>query len=251
MKKDTKNKKKSKFLEFFSVLWSSERGRALLFFCFYALFFIFVASFVRTSHHVASSFPKDEYNQSKQKDNSYSYHFTLIEKENYHFRYLVTVGEDVSLYEGDRLDKKELFTTSHNFLVTSYYRDGDLFVKKQNDLWISSDNPYLFSEFYSVSTIQKVLKQASLSSRTEYSSGEYELKFTISTKLLLKVLTGEDIMLSDDLNEVVLLLDHTQNVVSVRYDLTNYYTYIQKIPQKLHLEFQYSKFGDILEIAKP
>ena len=58
-------------------------------------------------------------------------------------------------------------------------------------------------------------------------------------------------MLSDDLNEVVLLLDHTQNVVSVRYDLTNYYTYIQKIPQKLHLEFQYSKFGDILEIAKP
>ncbi len=249
MKKEVKNKKKSKVREYLSLLWSTEKGRAFLFFSFYALFFIFVIAFVRTSHSSLTTSKENE--KETPKELPYSYQLSLLEKENYHYRYLVTMGEDVSLYEGDKMGKKELFTVTHLALSTSYYRDGDLFVKNSNHLWTVADNPYLFHEFYSISTIDEILKKAKFSSRTEYSNGEYELKFTISTKLLYQVLTGEDIIDGDAFNEIILLLDQNYNVVSIRYDLTNYYTYLQKVPQKLLLELSYFQFGEISEIVKP
>lgn len=245
--KEKKKKSKNKVLETIKMLSSSERGRAFLFFGFYIVFFFVVILLVRASHNAPVREPQIK------KEVTYSYRLENLEKKNYHYKYLSTIGEDVFLYEGDRLENKELFQVTTAGNVDHYYRDGELFIKNENNTWIVSDTPYLLQDFYEVENIKKILEEAEFIAKTEYKNKNLELKFSISTKALIKCLMKErnPSTLEEGTNEIVLTLDGEKNVKRIEYDLTEFYQTVYQLPKKVFLELTYSNEGLIKEIERP
>jgi len=245
--KEKKKKSKNKVLETIKMLSGSERGRAFLFFGFYIVFFFVVILLVRASHNAPVREPQIK------KEVTYSYRLENLEKKNYHYKYLSTIGEDVFLYEGDRLENKELFQVTTAGNVDHYYRDGELFIKNENNTWIVSDTPYLLQDFYEVENIKKILEEAEFIAKTEYKNKNIELKFSISTKALIKCLMKErnPSTLEEGTNEIVLTLDGEKNVKRIEYDLTEFYQTVYQLPKKVFLELTYSNEGLIKEIERP
>lgn len=243
--KEPKSEKKKKIT--LKELYATEKGRALLFFGFYFVFFFVVILLLRTSRSATNEENKKTYDMKV----TYSYQLELLKQENYHYKYLTTVGENVFLYEGDRYDQKESFTVTGNGSVMNYFRDGDLFIKQENGLWNMADNPYLLPEFYEIDKIQAILEKAKFVSKTQYENGESELKFAISSEKLQELLTGQEINLPTDTNEILLKLDSSKNVVAMEYDLTSYETNQFKIPTKAEIELTFSNFGKIKKIERP
>lgn len=244
---EKKKKRKNKVIEAIKNLSSTERGRAVLFFGFYLIFFFVVIVLVRTSHNAPT-----RTNETIQKTVSYSYNLERLEKRNYHFKYLSTIGEDIILYEGDRFQTKEFFQVMTNALVNYYYRDGELFIKQENTSWVVSDTPYVLDAFYDVDMIGQILEKAEFIAKTEYNNTKLELQFRISTKELIKLFKLQDIpIINEEQNEIVLELDQDKNIERIEYDLTNFYTTAYQVPKKVFIEMTYSNFGKVKEIEKP
>lgn len=227
-------------------LFATEKGRALLFFGFYAIFFFVVIILIRTSHN---NMPKKE--KEYKIEVSYDYKLDQLESKNYHYKYLATIGNNVVLYEGNCKNSKELFSVFTNGITTNYYRDGDLFIKQELNSWSVADNPYALAEFYEVEMLSKILEASKFISKTDFQAGNHELKFSIATGKLLKILTNQTVNIPDDSNEIILKTDDNKNVYALEYNLTNYYSYCQQMPVNATLEFSYSEFGKIKEIEKP
>ncbi len=241
----TKEPKKSKNV--LKELYQTENGKTLFFFCFYAIFFLIVIILVRTSHNN----PQKQQPKEIKKEVTYSYKLDLLEAENYHYKYLATIGENVFLYEGDRYQAKELFTVTSYNIINNYYRDGDLFIKQENALWEIADNPYLLNQFYEVEAIKEILKVAQFVAKKEYKNGTVELEFEISSANLTKLISDQEKEIPEDINKIVIRLDKNKNIEYIEYDLTNYYSKETQIQTKAILELSYSNFGKVKEIEKP
>lgn len=245
MAKKEKKAKKSKGI--IKELYSTEKGRSLLFFGFYIIFFVAVAILMRSMHEVAST---NNNNKELKTEVTYRYHLEKIQAENYHYKYLSTVGDNVSLFEGDRSETKELFTMTTNGTISKYFRDGELFVKEAEGVWVASDTPYLLEEFYEVDTIEEILNQANFISKTEYERGGGSLTFKISNAKLIKIIEKKE-ALETEQNEIILNLDKDKNIEKIEYNLTAYGTYLMKTITPVKMEITYSNFGEIKEIEKP
>lgn len=243
---EKKPKKNSNHKVNWKDLFATEKGRALLFFCFYAIFFFVVIILIRISHN---NMPKKE--REYKIEVSYDYKLDQLESKNYHYKYLATIGNNIALYEGNCENSKELFSIITNGIIMNYYRDGDLFIKQESNSWSIADNPYALAEFYEIETLAKLLEASKFISKTDFQTGNHELKFSITTKKLLEILAKQDVNIPDDYNEIVLKTDDNKNVYALEYDLTNYYSYCQQMPINATLEFSYSEFGKIKGIEKP
>lgn len=232
-------------------LFASERGKSLLFFGFYAIFFFVVIILVRTSHSTSSHVSNKE--KQYKIEVSYEYKLDQLENKNYHYKYLTTIDSSVVLYEGNRTNSKELFSVTTSGTTMNYFRDGDLFIKQEGMNWLVADTPYAMGEFYDIENISRILSEAQFISKTEYKDGSRELKFSITTSKLVKLLTNQMTNTEEDYNEIIIKIDSDKNVYGVEYDLTNYctYSYQRKEPMKAILELSYSEFGKIKEIEKP
>lgn len=244
MAKKEKKDKKSKGI--IKELYNTEKGRSLLFFGFYIVFFVAIAILMRSMHEVAST----NNNKELKTEVTYRYHLEKMKEENYHYKYLSTLGDSISLFEGDRNASKELFTMTTNGMISKYFRDGELFITEKEGSWIACDSPYLLEKFYEVDTIEDILDQATFISKTEYERGGSSLAFKISNKKLIKIIEKKE-TLEEEQNEIIVILDKNKNIEKIEYNLTAYGTYLAKVITPVKIEITYSNFGEIKEIEKP
>ena len=216
------------------------RGKAVLFFGIYFIFFIGLAIFSRVAGTGNSITPQLSVSP-------YTYSLEQIANHNYHYQYQYLIDGSTLTFEGDRNNNKSLFSDG----VISYYQKDDLFMKSQDGLWIKCDNPYIFPLLLDDSVLNTIISSATYVSKTELATGEEEINLQITTTTLVKILDGLDVDLDDPVNTIQLKKDSSGEVVEVRYDFTSYALYHGRCSSSFQLILSYSNFGNVKEIQDP
>ena len=216
------------------------RGKAVLFFGIYFIFFIGLAIFSRVAGTGNSITPQLSVSP-------YTYSLEQIANHNYHYQYQYLIDGSTLTFEGDRNNNKSLFTDG----IVSYYQKDDLFMKNQDGLWIKCDNPYIFPLLLDDSVLNTIISSATYISKTELATGEEEINLQITTTTLVKILDGLDVDLDDPVNTIQLKKDNSGEVVEVHYDFTSYALYHGRCSSSFQLILSYSNFGNVKEIQDP
>ena len=230
------NESRDKVMAFLKI----PRGKAVLFFGIYFIFFIGLAIFSRVAGTGNSITPQLSVSP-------YTYSLEQIANHNYHYQYQYLIDGSTITFEGDRNNNKSLFSDG----VISYYQKDDLFMKSQDGLWIKCDNPYIFPLLLDDSVLNTIISSATYVSKTELATGEEEINLQITTTTLVKILDGLDVDLDDPINTIQLKKDSSGEVVEVRYDFTSYALYHGRCSSSFQLILSYSNFGNVKEIQDP
>ena len=234
------NKKSNESRDKVMAFLKTPRGKAVLFFGIYFIFFIGLAIFSRVAGTGNSITPQLSVSP-------YTYSLEQIANHNYHYQYQYLIDGSTITFEGDRNNNKSLFSDG----VISYYQKDDLFMKSQDGLWIKCDNPYIFPLLLDDSVLHTIISSDTYVSKTELATGEEEINLQITTTTLVKILDGLDVDLDDPVNTIQLKKDSSGEVVEVRYDFTSYALYHGRCSSSFQLILSYSNFGNVKEIQDP
>ena len=234
------NKKSNESRDKVMAFLKTPRGKAVLFFGIYFIFFIGLAIFSRVAGTGNSITPQLSVSP-------YTYSLEQIANHNYHYQYQYLIDGSTITFEGDRNNNKSLFSDGG----ISYYQKDDLYMKSQDGLWIKCDNPYIFPLLLDDSVLNTIISSATYVSKTELATGEEEINLQITTTTLVKILDGLDVDLDDPVNTIQLKKDSSGEVVEVRYDFTSYALYHGRCSSSFQLILSYSNFGNVKEIQDP
>lgn len=244
-----KNKKENtnnvrNFIEVVKELRKTNQGRAILFFGFYAIFFIVVLFLIKFCRGNPISNMEINVNQK------YYLNTSAIENNNYHFNYTVIIDSGSYVYDGDRSNDKELFTITTNTGVDSYYCSNSNCLKKVNNIYIKSDDPFILSYFLEGSNVSTLSDKATYVSSTNNADNSRNYKFEISTTSLVKIVNGQIIDIADATNTISAATDTEGNINDIEYGISSYTKYLNT-SSNTTISLKYSNFGKIKEISKP
>ena len=229
--------------ELIKRLKSTDRGRALLFFCVYLLFFLFVFIFMKTADRV-------HLNRSDfETGNQVSFNVEKIKNNNYSYKYTVTIDVNDYLFTGKRNKDYELLEYQDNKYFINHSDNGVL--KYENNQWVNSNNPNDFSDFVDADNILELAENSTYLSKTDYESGKVTYSYEISTTTIEKIINNVDIDLDDKPNELVFSTDEDGNVISIKMKLDSYGKYKGNCKKYLDIEIEYDDFGKIKDIDNP
>ena len=242
---DEENKKKNNKTNFsakdFSEFIKTPKGKALLFFGIYLIFFVCLSIF----SHVGERLPvlgSTDLNLDQPK-----YNIEAIKDDNYSFSYQYNVDGNIYNYHGEEMNHKARFSDG----VTNYYKSSDIFMREQDGIWIKCDAPYMLPRITESSVIEELLNKATYISKTELASGEESYNLQISTPTLAKVLDGEDIDIDDPVNTILLKENSDGDTYEIQYDFSDYAKYKGLVSNNLNITLSYSDFGQIENVEEP
>lgn len=247
-KKSGKKKQTEGQLGFFSLiknLTKTPRGRGILFFAGYFVFFIilfFVLRFGSRGEVIGTGYEKGK---------PYQFSIGQLLNQNYHFKHQILWDMQTFEYDGQRNQKQETFTRFDGSQTISYYRSQNEYLQQINGIWIKADNPYYFSEFFDENMISDILNQATYVSKTEYESGKTIYHFQISTATLVSLFSHDMIDIEDEPNDITVHVDSSLEVTELVFSLTSYCKYLGYCTDKLQIHSQYDDYGNIKEIVNP
>lgn len=223
-----------------SQFLKTPRGKGIAFFAIYFVFFIVLSILARVSgtgdvigSHLSAS--------------PYSYNMSSINAGNYNFNYRYLIDRKTITYSGSRNGDVSTFSDG----VIEYYQNDALFMKNQNGIWIKCDSPYIFSDLLDSKTIEKILNSSTYVSKTELATGEEAINFQITTTTLVKLLDGIEVDLDDPANTIQLRKDKDGEIVTIKYDISNYAIYKGQATNQFMLTLSYSDFGKVEKIKEP
>ena len=153
------------FIDNLKKMKKDPKGKAILFFGFYFLFFLVIAIIARVG---------ERHPLYKTNNTSSSFDFTFNNLESNNYKYTYTIILDDIKYEiiGKKYGNEESFT----FQDKEYYvKDGEYFAK--DEIWMKSENPIGVYSFIDVLNIIKILKLSSYESKTTYESGKINYNY--------------------------------------------------------------------------
>ena len=237
-KKDNKN--------IIKELNSTPRGKAVLFFVGYAFFFVFLVIFVRFGARGNGS-NRLEYD----KVSHYNFSIRNITNENYQFRHSVLIDNESVVYEGNRYKDNDLFKVVKNTGSYDYYRNGVNYFVNNNGLWISTDSPYNYMNFFDIDSVMHLINKSTLMYKTDYESGKRVYSFNVSTTTIHDLLEGVNLDLADDPNEIIVTVDENRYAEKFEFKLNSYCKGLNICNEKMNIVLSYDKYGEIEEIDSP
>jgi len=226
-------------------LKSTPRGQALLFFGGYFFFFLFIIVAVRLMG--GGSTVGKEYDEAK----GYSFSVVNITDANYSFEHSVLLDGNNNGYKGTKKNSEERFVLSNNLGTYDYYRKGIDFFNNKSGLWIKSDNPYLFYNFFDIDKVMALIDKAKLDYKTDYESGKKIYNFVITSTTIHNYFEGIDLDIANDLNEIIVHVDEHGLVEKFEFKLDSYCKAINMCFNELKITLQYDEYGEIKEITSP
>ena len=158
---------------------------------------------------------------------------------------------NIKLLRKERKDGEERFVLSNNLGTYDYYGKGIDYFNNKSGLWIKSDNPYLFSEFFNIENVTELVDKAKLDYKTDYESGKKIYNFLITSTTIHNYFDGNDMDIADDLNEIVIHVDENNFVEKFEFKLNNYCKAINACVDELKITLEYDEYGEIKEITSP
>lgn len=245
MEKKKKDKNSSSFIPLIKKLWSNPRGKGILFFGGYFLFFLALILVLRFSTR------GDVIGTGYEKGNPYTFSVSNITNQNYEFQYQFIVDGRIYQYEGKRYQSEELFTFLDGVSSTSYYRKGDSYFQNQTALWVKANNPYFNSSFTNIDTIGEILGESTFVSKTDYESGKQTYLFQVASATLGNLLTKQDIDIEEIPNQISLSTDEDRYVNKIQFSLDSYGRNQNICKQTFQIVLEYDNYGEIEEIESP
>lgn len=238
------NKKEKKEEFNLKDLMSTPRGRAILFFGAYLVFFIAIAIFAR------SGGSSNGLSNNKKYETGSPLQFSLagIESNNYKFNYSIEVDGGVSIMTGVKDGARESSTCT---LLNQYYMENGNYFVNANGVWIKTSSPYADKPFHNIENISNLIEAASYVSKTEYESGNDVYNFKISSATISKILTNGDLDIEEIPNEIVIGVNEDNYVDEIKFVLDSYCRAVGSCTNSMKVTLKYEMFGEIEEIASP
>lgn len=221
-------------------LMKTARGRALLFFGAYLLFFIGIAIIARTG----GSSNGTVYNTGE----SLKFSFSNIENKNYKFTYEIILDDVSYLYAGERTLNNERFVYNN---LMEYYSAQNVYFVNNSGIWVNISNPYEFKEFMDIDNISSFVENATYISKTEYDSGRDVYSFKISSATMSKILENKDIDVEEIPNEILIGTETDNYVNEIKLKLDSYCKIKGYCINNMSVSLKYEDFGNINEIISP
>ena len=242
--KEDKKKKKNQVWETIKKLWQTPRGRGILFFAIYFIFFALLIMGMRSS----ATMKQNNSNNTTENKTNFTYHLDGIENANYYFTVTENRDSSVISYNGSRNgDRMEILSSTNQ----EYFLYGDLALEKVNETFVASINPFLYPTLLHYDTIEKILSDAHLTATTEYEEGGTLYQYNITTTTLAQILDDEVIDLDDLPNTINVTANEENQVIKIEYILNSYDTYKLGMISNLTITMEYRDFGTVGELVIP
>jgi len=222
-------------IKLFKELRKTPRGRAILFFAFYLVFFIVLSIGFRLSPHNVSNNTSEEVDLNT----------ILVEKyngDNYAYKYVFNIDEVLAFVDGKKSGYREAFSYTILDSTKNYYKDMVSYY--ENDLVVESPNELLTI----TSNIDNLIKEASYDSITNYQSGKEVYRYLISSSNISLLVDKKDLDVSEVPNEIMVTLDD-EKVTDISLNLDSYCVATSKCNSKMRINIKYSEIGEIKEIV--
>ncbi len=243
MKRKKRNEESEEQLNL-KKLMSTPRGKAVVFFGAYFVFFLLIAIAARTGGPAYG----DSRNRKYQTGTENRFSYASIESNNFNFQYAIDIDGVASTYTGVRTGKKERIIS---FDKKEYYLENGNYFLNSNGLWLKAENPYKYTEFYEVNIIKELVQQATYMSNTNYESGRSVYNYSISSATISKLLENKDIDIFEEPNEIIIGADEDNYVNSVKYVLDSYCKVRGICVNSMSITLNYEQYGKIEELTSP
>ena len=230
----------SDWLEKIKELLHSPKGKPILFFGFYLIFFFFLMIISRVGNSYVTQ-PSDY-----ERGNAYSFKAENLAANNYYFDYTISIDDSVYEYQGRENGDLELFEFQNN----QYFYDGKKYYQKNTD-WVEVENPYINYLFLDINSLFNLVDLAYYESRTTYESGKSNYNFLLSTNSILKELKNVDSDIDDEANRLILSTDEDDEVNQFVLQLDSYCSYEKLCQKTMKINLQYDQFGEVKSIDNP
>lgn len=198
----------------------------------YFIFFIVIIFSIRSNQT-----KNDNLNQN---NSNLPFSISKIKSNNYDFKYTVNFDDNIIIYQGKNYQSNSLFTVND---FDTYYKEGEVFFKKENEVFVNSDNPYKFSELRNIDILEKILNQAKLDSHTIYEDSTKIYNYQITTDTLEKIFNNRDIDTDLAVNKITVYVDKLNQASKFTFDFSSYANYKGYILSKGIVEVEYSNFS--------
>lgn len=239
------NGKKKLNIEFLKDLMKTPRGRGILFFGVYFVFFLALILLIRFGNR------GEVIGNELESGNPYNFSVSNITGNNYNFSYQVEIDDNIFLYQGSRYKNTELFTISNGGSIVEYYLNSENYFSNSNGLWLKADNPYKYWQFIDIKYVNNIIKNATYISKTDYESGKSVYNFQISSNTIVKLLENIDTDVDEVPNEIVVITDENNYVNEVKFLLDSYCKAKTICTNSMNINLKYGDFGNIEEIKSP
>lgn len=234
------NKKEHKIV---NDLKDNSQHRAWLFLAVYFIFFAFIIISLRSNNDAIRKKINNVYRISY-------FNAERLKNNNYHFIYSVNIDNNEVIYEGDKMDTKEVFTKNKAGVIEKYYNDNNIFSKLVESSWVNTENPYEIITFRDIDSFKKIIDKATYVSRTENADKSNIYSYKISTSTLLYILDSTTADLDDIPNQIKVYTNTNNEVIKVEYDFSSYFNYKKVSLNSLVITMNYSNYGEIDNIVK-
>lgn len=198
----------------------------------YFIFFIVIIFSIRSNQT-----KNDNLNQN---NSNLPFSISKIKSNNYDFKYTVDFDDNIIIYQGKNYQNNSLFTVND---LDTYYKEGEVFFKKEDEVFVNSDNPYKFSELRNIDIVEKILNQAKLDSHTIYEDSTKIYNYQITTDTLEKIFNNRDIDTDLAVNKITVYVDKLNQASKFTFDFSSYANYKSYILSKGIVEVEYSNFS--------
>ena len=213
--------------------------KAYIFFGFYLIFFIVLILFIRINN-------SKRIKKVESADDSLMFKVEKVLDDNYSYSYKVILDNIVHEYVGIKNGKYESFEYDEK----KYYKNKDNYFVNDG-LWIKSDNPYLYSEFFDSNNIVDLIENAFYESKTEYEGGRIVYNFLISTNTINKNLKDIDSDFEEIPNRLVVSTNNKNELNEVQLYLDSYCKLNNLCNESLKIDISYSNFSKVDSIDNP
>lgn len=184
----------------------TQKGKAILFFAFYIIFFIVLAIVARVSG------PHEPYLNSE--DNN-TISLSNYNGSNYAYNYLVTIDNNTYKIAGSKNGNDEEINIDNK----SYYKNGLNYYQNKNGEWNYIETPYSF--LYIIDNLDDIINDAYYLSNTQYQSGKEVLIYQVSSATISNIVNNEDLDIDEVPNEIIITIDNNR-VQNIEFKLDSY-----------------------------
>lgn len=238
-----KNKKNNKNNSELKELMSTPRGKAIVFFGAYLIFFIIIAVSARSGG--GSSNPSDRVYET---GNEKSFSMANIESNNYKYNYKIMIDDNYVTYNGIRYNNKEKFSCTN---LAEFYKEDNNYFSNTSGLWIKSENPFIHDKFLDIKNINSLIENATYVSTTTFENGDIDYNFKISSASISKLFDNIDLDVSEEPNEIIVRTDETNYTKEIEFKLNSYCLHRSICTNKMSIKLSYSMVGEIEDITSP
>ena len=229
-----------KVKEIIQELNKTPRGKSILFFAGYFIFFLFLILLLNTNGNVKSSIDTS-------RDNKENLPFSLevLKNNNFHFNYKITLDGVEYNYEGDKCEEVRKYT----YLENEYLQENSKTYYYENEELKETTNPIVLLELVDEANLGKLLEASYHEAKTEYNSGKTTFWQLITADTINLIVYQKTTDIDSVPSRINVSTDENKEITGVSMVLDEYCKVSDICQNTLKIETTYTNIGKISKEA--